>query len=83
MTPTYVALDLETTGLDPERDRIIEVGATRFDATGAGARNALLRGEPRPRSPGLHRALHRRHQRNDRARAEARLHPAGARALRR
>lgn len=34
MTPTYVALDLETTGLDPERDRIIEVGATRFDLDG-------------------------------------------------
>ncbi|MEO8539569.1 MAG: exonuclease domain-containing protein, partial [bacterium] len=31
MTLTYVALDLETTGLDPERDRIIEVGASRFD----------------------------------------------------
>ena len=34
MTSTYVALDLETTGLDPERDRIIEVGATRFDSLG-------------------------------------------------
>ena len=31
---TYVALDLETTGLDPERDAIIEVGATRFDLEG-------------------------------------------------
>ena len=27
----YVALDLETTGLDPERDRVIEVGAVAFD----------------------------------------------------
>jgi Rad3-related DNA helicase/DNA polymerase III epsilon subunit-like protein len=26
----YVALDLETTGLDPERDRVIEVGAVVF-----------------------------------------------------
>ncbi len=26
----YVALDLETTGLDPERDAIIEIGAVRF-----------------------------------------------------
>ncbi len=34
MTRTYVALDLETTGLDPERDRIIEVGAVRFDDAG-------------------------------------------------
>ena len=29
----YVALDLETTGLDPERDRVIEVGAVAFDPT--------------------------------------------------
>jgi DNA polymerase III epsilon subunit-like protein len=30
MSRTYVALDLETTGLDPERDAIIEIGAVRF-----------------------------------------------------
>ncbi len=30
MNRTYVALDLETTGLDPERDAIIEIGAVRF-----------------------------------------------------
>src|ERR671934_1788869 len=29
----YVALDLETTGLDPERDRVIEVGAVAFDTS--------------------------------------------------
>ncbi len=28
--PEYVALDLETTGLDPERDRVIEAGAVAF-----------------------------------------------------
>src|SRR2546423_11071190 len=28
----YVSLDLETTGFDPERDRVIEVGAVAFDA---------------------------------------------------
>ncbi len=30
MTRIYISLDLETTGLDPEHDRIIEVGAVRF-----------------------------------------------------
>ena len=34
MGTTYVALDLETTGLDLEADEIIEVGAVRFDAEG-------------------------------------------------
>jgi len=30
--PEYVSLDLETTGLDPSRDRVIEVGAVAFTA---------------------------------------------------
>jgi DNA polymerase-3 subunit epsilon/ATP-dependent DNA helicase DinG len=30
---SYVALDLETTGLDTESDEIIEIGAVRFDAS--------------------------------------------------
>ncbi len=30
MEKTYVAFDLETTGLDPNRDMIIEIGAVRF-----------------------------------------------------
>ncbi|MBM4429678.1 MAG: 3'-5' exonuclease, partial [Chloroflexi bacterium] len=30
MRRTYVALDIETTGLDPDRDSIIEIGAVRF-----------------------------------------------------
>ena len=35
MPRSYVALDLETTGLDPEFDAIMEVGAVRFDEDGA------------------------------------------------
>ena len=31
---TYVAIDLETTGLDPAYDRITEIGALRFDGEG-------------------------------------------------
>ena len=31
---TFVALDIETTGLDPDTDRVTEVGAVRFDASG-------------------------------------------------
>ena len=34
MPRDYVALDLETTGLDTERDAIIEIGAVRFDLDG-------------------------------------------------
>lgn len=34
MSQTYVALDLETTGLDPEKDAITEIGAVRFDDDG-------------------------------------------------
>ncbi len=34
MGNSYVALDLETTGLDIENDEIIEIGAIRFDGNG-------------------------------------------------
>lgn len=31
MTDTYVCIDLETTGLEPKKDKIIEIGAVRVD----------------------------------------------------
>ncbi len=31
MTETYACIDLETTGLDPKRDRIIEIGVVRVE----------------------------------------------------
>lgn len=36
--PEYAALDLETTGLDPARDRVIEIGAVAFTADGVTSR---------------------------------------------
>ena len=31
MTNSYVCIDLETTGLDPKRDKIIEIGAVKVE----------------------------------------------------
>jgi DNA polymerase-3 subunit epsilon len=38
----FAAFDIETTGLDPRRDRIAEIGAVRFDRRGVIARYATL-----------------------------------------
>ena len=44
----FVAIDLETTGLDPAADRITEVGATRFDRAGASSHFQSLVNPGRP-----------------------------------
>jgi predicted DnaQ family exonuclease/DinG family helicase len=51
MPQTYVAIDLETTGLDAERDAIIEVGAVRFtgDAPAQTYSSFVDPGRPIPR----------------------------------
>ena len=50
-TQTYVALDLETTGLDLETDEIIEIGAVRFDESGVLETFQTLVNPGRPISP--------------------------------
>lgn len=52
---TYVALDLETTGLEPERDRIIEVGAVRFTSGGVEAEFSTLVNPGRRLTPFIER----------------------------
>ena len=44
----YVALDLETTGLNPDADDVIEVGAVKFDATKVIARYTSMVNPGRP-----------------------------------
>jgi ATP-dependent DNA helicase DinG len=48
--PSIVALDIETTGLDPRRDAIIEIGAVRFNEDGIQAewRSFVNPGRPVP-----------------------------------
>ncbi len=46
--PEYAALDLETTGLDPGRDRVIEVGAVAFTPEGVTASMERLVDPGRP-----------------------------------
>jgi DNA polymerase-3 subunit epsilon len=52
----WVALDVETTGLFPETDRIVELSAVRFDASGAElGRFDQLINPRRPVGPGAYR----------------------------
>ncbi len=49
----FVAVDVETTGLDPTRERIIEVGAVRFEAGKETAAFSSLIACPHPLSPAI------------------------------
>ncbi len=40
--PSIIAFDLETTGLDPKNDAIIEIALVRFDETGVIERYSTL-----------------------------------------
>lgn len=57
-TPEYVAFDLETTGLRSETDRVVEIGAVRFEASGLEiARFESLVNPERPMNPSA-QAIH-------------------------
>ena len=53
MGTAYVALDLETTGLDLETDEIIEIGAVRFDVNGVLDNFQTLVNPGRPIAPAV------------------------------
>jgi DNA polymerase-3 subunit epsilon len=50
----FTAFDIETTGLDPRRDRIVEFGAVKFDRRGPVSRYSILinPGIPMPKEAG-------------------------------
>ncbi|HHU36472.1 MAG TPA: 3'-5' exonuclease [Treponema sp.] len=44
----FTAFDTETTGLDPKNNRVVEIGAIRFDSRGISARFSVLINPERP-----------------------------------
>ena len=64
----WVALDTETTGLDPESDRIIEVGAVKFRGDEVlGVFQSFV--NPGEAAEQVHPGLYRHHPARDRSRA--------------
>ena len=51
----FTAIDMETTGLDPKRDRIVEIGAVKFDSKGPIARFSVLINPGIPMPPAAER----------------------------
>lgn len=47
----FVVFDLETTGLDPKKERIVEIGAVKFDRRGPIGRFSVLIDPQRPMPP--------------------------------
>ncbi|MCD6290123.1 MAG: DEAD/DEAH box helicase [Anaerolineae bacterium] len=79
MQPTYVALDLETTGLNPEQDQIIEIGVVRFHGDGEMETWSTLVNPGRPIPPRIEQLTGIKTEEVDRAPTLAMIHRTLAR----